>query len=365
MKATVDAKEFSQALNRVIKVIKKSTILELEGVLVQVKDGRCTLTGTDFTTWLSVTIPAEGDDLGFVFQRPKDAAKACGHFEGQLTLETEEKDTGKERWTQLTMFCGARAAEIRAFLQEDYPVIPEHQARHTYTVNAAQLLERVNHVKYTLKKPSLNEKAQRSHVQFSDNKVFALDGCRLAWDVDDSLTVHQPFMVLPGALEYLKLFGDQEVAFSMGERYLQITDGTTTIQTRIEGPLVFAMDQAVPKKFLEEFYVFPKDFLLELDYLKKLSSDTDRPCIYSSGGQLMVRTASGQYHTKIQIEGDSSVDFAFNLSHMADALRQFRGEDRVKIKVNNSVAPFVLEAEGRSDFAMVLPVRFKAVTKAA
>ena len=104
MKAIVDAKEFSQALNRVIKVIKKSTIPALEGVLVQVKDGRCTLTATDFTTWLTADIPVEGDDLGFVFQRPKDAAKACGHFEGRLVLETEEKESGKNRWTQLTMF---------------------------------------------------------------------------------------------------------------------------------------------------------------------------------------------------------------------------------------------------------------------
>ena len=365
MKAIVDAKEFSQALNRVIKVIKKSTIPALEGVLVQIKDDRCTLFATNFTTWLSVTIPAIGDDLGFVFQRPKDTARACGHFDGQLLLEAEEKDNGKDRWTQLTMFCGVRAAELRAFLEEDYPVLPEHKARYTYTVNAAGLLERVNHVKYALRKPDLDSKSIFTHVQFDGNKVFALDGCRLAWDVDDSLTVHQPFMVPPDALEYLKFFNDQEITVSMGERYLQITDGTTTILTRIEGPAVFEMDRVVPKEFLEEFYIFPKDFLQELDYLKRLSSDETRPCIYSAGGKLMLRTASGQYCTKIQVEGDSSVGFAVVLHNMVDALQQFRGKGRVKVKVNSSLAPIVLEAEGRSDFALVMPTRFRPVSKAA
>ena len=91
MKATVDAKEFSQALNKVIKVIKQASIPELEGVLVSISNDRCTLTATDFTTWLTTTIPARGDDLSFVFQRPKDAARACGHFEGELILEAEEK----------------------------------------------------------------------------------------------------------------------------------------------------------------------------------------------------------------------------------------------------------------------------------
>ena len=365
MRATVDAKEFSQALNRVIKAVKPSKIPELGGVLVQIRDERCTLTGTDFTTWLSVAIPAAGDDLGFVFQRPKDAARACAHFEGQLVLETEEKDNGKDRWTQLTMFCGMRAAEIRAFLEEDYPVIPEHQARHTYTVNAARLLERVNHVKYTLVKPNISEEAQRSHVQFGGSKVFALDGYRLAWDVDDSLTVRQPFMALPEALGYLKFFEDQEVTFSMGERYLQITDGTTTIQTRIEGPFVFNVDNAVPKSFLEEFYISPKDFLRELDYLKGLMLSTDKTHVYFSGGKLSITAASGNYSTEVAISGENTIYFGFDLRYMIDALRQFQGEKQIKMKVNSPVAPIVLEAEGRSDFAMVLPVRIKAVTKAA
>lgn len=257
MRAIVDAKEFFQALNQVSKVLKQAAVPILEGVLVQVKDGRCTITATDFATWLTVAIPAEGDDLGFVFRRPKDAARACGRFEGQLILEAVEKNGGKERWLQLTMSCGPRTAQIPAFLPEDYPVMPTEQVRHTYTVNAARLLERINHVKYTLKKPSPNEQAQSSHVQFGGSKVFALDGHRMAWDVNDGLTVRQPFMALPEALGYLKFFGDQDVTVGTGERYLQITDGMVTIQSRIEGPFVFNVDGAVPKMFLEESISLP------------------------------------------------------------------------------------------------------------
>ena len=201
-------------------------------------------------------------------------------------------------------------------------------------------------------------------MQFDGNKVFAVDGYRLAWDVDEGLAVRQPFMVLPEALKYLKMFGNQEVTASVGEWYLQVTDGTTELQTRIGGPLVFNVDGAVPKEFKEEFCVWPEEFLRELDYLKNLTRSIGSACVRFSGGKLSMLTPSGGYCTQIQIDGESSIDFGFELRYMIDALRQFRGEPQVKLKVINPVAPIILEAEGRSDFAMVLPVRMKQAAAA-
>ena len=364
MRATVDAKEFSQALSKVIKVIKRAAVPVLEGVLVQIKDGICTLTATDFTTWLTTTLPVQGDDLDFVFPHPKDIAKACAHFDGELACETEEKMKGRDRYIQLTMSCGPRAAQVMTFRPKDYPEMPTHREKYIYTTNADRLLARVEHVKYALRKPDDKLEAQRTHVQFDGKKVFALDGYRLAWDVDDTLCVQRPFMVLPQALEQLKVFGNQNVTVSMGERYLQITDGTTAIQTRIEGPFVFNVDGAVPQAFLEEFYISPKDFLRELDYLKKLIRNTDKANIGFSGGKLCLYAGSGSYITEIRVDGASSIDFGFDLYYMIDALRQFRGEDQIKVKVSSPVAPIILETEGRNDFAMVLPVRYKMATAA-
>lgn len=70
------------------------------------------------------------------------------------------------------MSCGPRIAQIEAFVSEDYPTMPENQVRHTYTVNAARLLERVERVKYALKKPDDRLEAQRTYVQFSGSKVL-------------------------------------------------------------------------------------------------------------------------------------------------------------------------------------------------
>ena len=43
--------------------------------------------------------------------------------------------------------------------------------------------------------------------------------------------------------------------------------------------------------------------------------------------------------------------------HVLDALKQFRKEPEVQIKLSGIYTPIVIEAAGRSDFALVLPVR--------
>ena len=50
---------------------------------------------------------------------------------------------------------------------------------------------------------------------------------------------------------------------------------------------------------------------------------------------------------------------------MTDALRQFKGESQVRMKLTTSISPILLEAEGRNDYALVLPVQLKHVPAAA
>lgn len=45
--------------------------------------------------------------------------------------------------------------------------------------------------------------------------------------------------------------------------------------------------------------------------------------------------------------------------HMLDALKQFKGEVEVCIHLSSPHAPIVIDAAGRSDFALVVPVRLK------
>lgn len=53
-RAVVDAKEFSHAMSKVSKILKKCAIPILEEVCLRIQNGRCTLTATDLETWFTV-----------------------------------------------------------------------------------------------------------------------------------------------------------------------------------------------------------------------------------------------------------------------------------------------------------------------
>lgn len=53
-RAVIDAKEFSHAMSKISKILKKCAIPILEEVCLQIQNGRCTLTATDLETWLTL-----------------------------------------------------------------------------------------------------------------------------------------------------------------------------------------------------------------------------------------------------------------------------------------------------------------------
>ncbi|MBM6977897.1 hypothetical protein, partial [Intestinimonas butyriciproducens] len=141
-KATIDAKAFSEGLDQVSKTLQKSSYPALSEVSVRVEDGVCILTATDLDTWLIKRIPAQGDNLAFVFTRTREVAKACRLFDGNLVLELEEISSEKNKEWRLFMRCGSRAAQFDVMDPEMYPVYPSFEAESSFSVNAAALYAR-------------------------------------------------------------------------------------------------------------------------------------------------------------------------------------------------------------------------------
>lgn len=357
MRAFIDAKAFTAALNHMCKLIHRSGIPALEGVLASFADDCCILTGTDLTTWLTVKLPARGDEFSFVLQKPQAAAKACRYFDGELTLELHETKTEKRK---AVLSCGQRSGEFDTFPAKDYPELPEKKKAVSFTANAAALLKRVERVKYAVKEPNGSyERATSTCVQFSGNDVFCLDGCRAACDTDASLTFPKPFMTWGKSLAYLKLMGNSETLVQVDERHIWFSTDTVEVCCRREGADTFHLASAVPKTFQEVFYVNPDEFLRELAYMKGFIQSKKAGCVRFCGGQMLLCGVSNRCGTKVQIEGRSEIPVGFSLHFMEDALKQFKGEPFVKMKISSSVSPMILEAEGRSDFALVCPSRLK------
>lgn len=367
MRASVDAKAFVQALDRVSGIIRKSSIPVLNAVLVQFEEGRCTLTATNIETYLSAVMPAQGDDFAFLLDRPRETARAFRQFEGELGLEQTETGEGDRRRITLVLSCGPRAAELHPLLPEDFPRNPEWEPKHSFTANANRLYARVERVMYAAAPPKPDDfRVCRSNVQFSGNHIYAVDGCRMAWDTDLELDVPRPFMAAPDALEHLKLFGDQTVSVQLGERFARVTDGVTSLLFHLPEGELFKLDSAIPDKYRAEFQVSPAEFLTELKYLKQSLRGNRAHVVRFRGGNLLSESMGERYATNISAAGCENVEFGFTLDYMAEALEPFRKEPSVTVKVSvGSFGPIIIEAKGRHDRALIMPVDLKKADMAA
>ena len=366
MRAIMDAKEFSEALDKVSLVLKRVKIPVLNTVRLQFGGGRCVLTATDLETWLTAEIPAQGDSFECAFNRNKDAAKTCRYYDGALTLEVEDSGEKSRRRRNILLSCGPRAAEFEGLPPDEiFPDPPQAEGAAAFTVNAAGLLKRVNRVKYALRSPGQGIDPVHTCVQFEKDRIFCVDGYRAACDTDPALTMPRPCLMTGTSLAYLKLFGNVEVSARFGKRHLEFSGEGLTLLCRLVDAVLFRFENAIPREFQEEFTVSPKEFLRELAYLQGLIPPRARSAIRFCGGDLSLEPRFGVCCTSVPLEGSSTVTFGFDPQYMTDALKQFDGEERVKIKVSGQSSPLIIEAEGRGDYALVLPVHLKTNWAAA
>ena len=173
-------------------------------------------------------------------------------------------------------------------------------------------------------------------------------------------------MAAPDALEHLKLFGDQTVSVQLGERFAQVTDGVTALLFHLPEGVLFKLDSAIPDKFRAEFQVCPAEFLAELKYLKQSLRGNRAHVVRFRGGNLLSESMGERYATNISAAGCENVEFGFTLDYMTDALEPFRKEPSVTVKVSvGSFGPIIIEAKGRHDRALVMPVDLKKAGMAA
>lgn len=332
-RATVDAQAFADAMNKVSKVLRKSPLPILEEIAVCIQHGRCTLTATDLETWLVAEIPTLGDDMSFVLSRTKDVMKACSHFEGELAITLVFKD---EKDGTLEVRCGQRAAEFSVSSHEDYPECGTVEDGTSLRVNAAALFRRIERVRYAAEKGCLDRRPQSACVQFREDRIFSLDGRRMACDTQPGTVFPAPCLLLGDALTHLRAFGENEVAVQIGAHKVCFSDETLKLYVRRYGVDTYDPDAAIPKAYREVITVQTDELLRELTYLKECIGSCTFPYVRFAGQELSMNVPSGRFTTRVSMVGRGDLAIGFNLRYMLDALKQFRKSQRCG---SNSAVP--------------------------
>ena len=358
MKNTVDAAAFYKAMTALMDIPAKSPVKVLQEIKAEFAADHCTLSATDFGTWLSVTIPASGDDFAFVFWNSAGVQKVCRHYDGALELELQQR--GDESF--LTMRSGSKGGEFHVYDTEDCPTWPEFEVKQTYTANAAKILACVKQVKYAV--DLRNTRPEYHGVLFQSKHIWAVEGHRAACCDDGGLDVEKPFLVGVSALEQLKAFGDADMQISVADNWVLFqNEHVRLLAKRIQNVTPITYESVVPQKWNEEFCFHRKDFVQALKYLLACIGKTDKPYVRFENGLLTLRAKDCLYKAAVSISAESSIIFGFDARFMLDALTQFEKQELVTMRLTSPLGAISLIAGNSS--AIVLPVRLKEEQKAA
>lgn len=358
MKNSVDAAAFYKAMTALMEVTSKSSIEVLREIKVEFTADHCTLSATNFNTWLSVTIPASGDDFAFVFWNSAGVQKVCRYFTGQLELEL----SGQRKSQIITMRCGDKGGKFPVYEAEECPTWPEFEAKQSYTANAANILKCVKQVKYAV--DLRNTRPEYHGVLFQGRHIWSVEGRRAACCDNGGLDVETPFLVGVSALEQLKAFGDADMQISVADNWVLFqNEHVRLLAKRIQNVTPMTYESVVPQKWNEEFCFHRKDFVQALKYLLACIGKADKPYVRFHNGTLSLRVNGCLYKASVPISMKSSIVFGFDARFMLDALTQFEKQELVTMRLTSPLGAISLIADNSS--AIVLPVRLKEEQKAA
>ena len=358
MRSSVDAAAFYKAMTALMDIPAKSPVKVLQEIKVEFTADHCTLSATNFNIWLSVTIPASGDDFAFVFWNSAGVQKVCRYFTGQLELEL----SGPRKSQIITMRCGDKGGKFPVYEAEECPTWPEFEAKQSYTANAANILKCVKQVKYAVDLRSTRPEYQG--VLFQNKHIWAVEGHRAACCDDGGLDVEKPFTVAVPALEHLKVFGNTDIQIDVNEscvtfrnEWIRLTAHCVPNAT----PLIY--ENIVPQKWNEEFCFHRKDFVQALKYLLACIGKADKPYVRFHNGTVSLHVNGCLYKAAVPISMESSIIFGFDARFMLDALTQFEKQELATMRLTSPLGAISLVAGNSS--AIVLPVRLKEEQKAA
>ena len=146
---------------------------------------------------------------------------------------------------------------------------------------------------------------------------------------------------------------------AIGTYKVSFSSDALKLIVRRYGADTFDLDDALPKTYQEVITVRTDEMIREVTYLKGCAGNAAAPYVRFAGEELSVNLPAGYFATNVSLSGRGELTIGFDLHYMLEALKQFRKEPEVRLKLSGRYSPIMIEAEGRSDFALVLPVRLR------
>ncbi|UHQ23405.1 DNA polymerase III subunit beta [Lysobacter sp. 5GHs7-4] len=365
MRFSLQREVFLKPLAQVVNVVeRRQTLPVLANLLVQVKDGQLSLTGTDLEVEMVSRILVDDAKDG------ETTIPARKLFEIVRALPDGSKVTVTQTAEKITVQAGRSRFTLASLPANDFPSIDEVEATERVRVPEAALKELIERTAFAMAQQDVRYylNGLLFDLRESSLRCVATDGHRLALCETayegSGQTKRQIIVPRKGVQELQRLLegGDREIEIEMGRGHIRVKRDDVTFTSKLIDGRFPDYEAVIPIGADREVRIERETLRAALQRAAILSNEKYRGVrIEVSPGQLKISAHNPeQEEAQEEVEADTKVDdlaVGFNVNYLLDALTALRDEHVVLALRDANSSALVREAANEKCRHVVMPLR--------
>ena len=365
MRFSLQREVFLKPLAQVVNVVeRRQTLPVLANLLVQVKSGQLSLTGTDLEVEMVSRIGVDDAQDG------ETTIPARKLFEIVRALPDGSKVTVSQSAEKITVQAGRSRFTLSSLPANDFPSIDEVEATERVRVPEAGLKELIERTAFAMAQQDVRYylNGLLFDLREASLRCVATDGhrlalCEAALDAGAS-TKRQIIVPRKGVTELQRLLegGERELELEMGRSHLRVKRDDVTFTSKLIDGRFPDYEAVIPIGADKEVRIDREVLRASLQRAAILSNEKYRGVrIEVSPGQLKISAHNPeQEEAQEEVEADTRVgDLAvgFNVNYLLDALTALKDETVVLSLRDANSSALVREASNERCRHVVMPLR--------
>lgn len=365
MRFSLQREVFLKPLAQVVNVVeRRQTLPVLANLLVLVKDGQLSLTGTDLEVEMVSRVAVDDAQDG------ETTIPARKLFEIVRALPDGSRVTVSQAAEKITVQAGRSRFTLASLPANDFPSIDEVEATERVRVPEASLKELIERTAFAMAQQDVRYYLNGLLFDLRESalRCVATDGHRLALceaTLDGGASTKRQLIVpRKGVTELQRLLegGDRELELEMGRSHLRVKRDDVTFTSKLIDGRFPDYEAVIPIGADKEVRMDREVLRASLQRAAILSNEKYRGVrIEVSPGQLKISAHNPeQEEAQEEVEADTRVsDLAvgFNVNYLLDALGSLRDENVVLALRDANSSALVREASNERCRHVVMPLR--------
>ena len=369
MKFSCDKAVLCEAVNNVLPAVStKSTLIALEGILMNCRQNALSLTGYNLELGITKEIPVSSREEGSVILNASLLSSIINKMPaGEVDISSDEKNL-------TVIHCSEVEFTILGMDAEEYPDMPVISGEREFSISHHLLKNMISQTLFAVAQTDQNPVHTGSLFDIKDGvlNLVSVDGYRLALR-KEKINVEENFkFVVPGRtlgeivklLSRLGLDEEEQITLSVSNKHISFRAGGYVVISRLLEGDFLDYNNAIPKESQTNVTIDTKLFLESINRASIIINERAKSpirCTFEGDGvKLFCETTLGKINDAIPADiTGPEVKIGFNNRYMADALKASECT-RVVLEINGPISPMkVVPIDDDSFLFLVLPVRLK------